>query len=368
LFWWYLVHTLQRVSAAWNGMIDGWRSIPHEAAELPAVYLRVMQSRGREVVHRITLAFYRADRRLYARWVAAEGALATAIQEQHLQEATCAEARSQYEAITASADAFDQKHNEPGAWYCPPGSYRLSVCLLAFADLPLTYWALQVFDLSNLYLIPVTILVVASLAVLGHFAGDYLRRLNLPIRRLLWGVLALAGFLTISLTYLRETALTGSETGTISPLASALVFVGITAVGFVLPALLSLHLRHMPLSGQVRRAKRQWQKQEGRVRGARRAVTRAQRLLAQARANRQTLFVTRQRQCELISAMTDKLMDIYATANVRWRKGHTYPPGLYAQPPVQVPEALLHLDWELPLADRYAKTHQAHDWGLRSAD
>lgn len=363
--WEWFIHVGQRLSSAWNGMLDGLRKIPHDNGELPSFYIRGLRDRGQETVDRIVEAFYRRDKGLYARWLGSEGRLVTARENLQLAQQRAGQLIARFEGLKAEARTLSAEVNPPGVWYCPAWAYRVAIVLLALADLPLTYWAFQVFTINTIYLILIAGLVVMALAILGHFAGEYLRRLKHPPGRQLWFIAALAGFLIISLTFLRESSVDGTPQR-VGPVATLLVFMGVTGVGFVLPTLLSLHVKHEPMAGELTWSRfNAWIARLG-VWLARRRVTRAQRRRERAIANRRSAFQVSRGRCTVVRSRTSRLMDIYMTANVRWREGHVIPPGFHHDlPTVSMPADLDHLTWD-PLPVSPASLDE--EWALQGTD
>jgi len=299
---------------------------------------------GQRLVHRAAIAFHRkvavADDRLLRAMITLEDSQAAA----KSARAEADQARAVLLAKQAEADQLHETLNPPsGPWTVARSTYKLAILAICVGDLPFTYLAFQTFDLDPVMTLVVSGLVVLMLGALGHFAGHYARRLRWREGLLLAVVITLAIGFVVSLTYLRETAMRAIVAAeAMDPIGPILVFATVTALGFVVPALLAYHVRQEPSAHMVRLAERRWRRSERSARRLERRLASARRTHQWAYHRRQALGAETQDRIEIIKQTTNGVLHKYRLHFVREREG-AEPPGMHPDqlPTIAYPARLL---------------------------
>lgn len=336
---------------------DAALMIPDDHDQIAPPAIQELRSRGQELADRIALRWQRQDEAAHLRYAecyhALKGAREAEIPPTRAEEG----ARTRYAEVRAHAAEVHERLNPPGArWYCSGSFYYIAVAILAALDVPLTAIAFETFGMDPLRTNLVAVLVVLLLTVIGHFVGHGLRRVR-------WGdgtvllllLLLISGGYIVGLGFAREQSITAVMLGepVLNHFWDVWLFIAVTTMGLVVPALLARHERDEPLAGAVRAARREWRL--GR-RDLDRALWRSNAEAARLRraiVRRQTARDSACREADLVRTRTRICMQAYVVTNVRTREGNLTPPGLReeALPAVSRPEPLsAMLAWDPPPA------------------
>ncbi len=335
---------------------DAALMIPDDTDPTPPPAIWELRSRKQELANRIALRWQLADEVAHTRYGAAVSGLQVARRSE--QEAAVREqaTRQRYEQVRSHAAEVHAQLNPPGErWYCSSALYYIAVAVLAVLDVPLTAMAFQTFGMDDLRTNLVAVLVVLLLAVMGHFVGHFLRKVRWGDGTvLLVSLLLISGCYIVGLGFAREQSITAVMLGepVLNHFWDIWLFIAVTLMGLVVPALLARHERDEPLAGPVKAARKEWRRAHRAWAQAADDALWCARELRRATVGRQARYEAVRREIEVIGARAHVCMQAYVVTNMRNREGNRLPPGLqqHALPSVEMPPCLsAPLTWEPPL-------------------
>ncbi|HWI60330.1 MAG TPA: hypothetical protein VNT75_00685 [Symbiobacteriaceae bacterium] len=367
------------MAAKWNGRKDGRSALPDSPGPNP--YYEFLARKGRRQSAEIGRRFWREDRRSKGRWVAAEGALRQAEFELPRLQDEAAAARQAYETERARDQEEAIALNPPGRAYIPVVLYWLLLALLIGGDAAISYTAfLTIGDVTPFLVAALALMVVVAMVVIGHVIGDRLRHGAAGAGTKI-GLVAIVVVISVVMTVYREQAQVEAlaaargaeiEAITITPGAPAaapspapvvaatpgmfdpsmlpafFMFLTVTMMGMVVPAILAYYVERRPRLLKVVQTYRISGWANARLHRGRRRLYKAGRRAAAARTHRFARY--REAQVRLDECRDDFywLMSAYATANMRVRGSQELHVSLRDKPLVPGRELLDDLDWTNP--------------------
>lgn len=367
------------LAAVHNGKKDARSALPDTPGPNP--YYEYLARKGRRRASVIEHRFWQEDRRNKHRWIEAEN-------EQHQAELELP--RLQQEADSAHhafeiERARDQEEaialNPPGRAYVPVVIYWLLLALLIGGDAAISYTAfLTVGDVTPWLVGALSLMVVVAMVVIGHVIGDRLRH-GAAGRWTKVGLVATVLVISVVMTVFREQAQAEALEATRSSQIEAIVitpgqpqpvpvpaepavefspamlpglfmFLTVTMMGIVVPAILAYYVERRPRLLKVMQAQYAAGRAKRQLDAARRRFYRANRRVAVTRSHR----VSRHQEARVrLDESRDAaywLMSAYANANMRRRGSQELHASLREKPEVPGRELLGELDWTYPQAQR----------------
>jgi len=361
---------LDLMGAKWHGRQDAQSALPDQPGPNP--YYEYLARKGHRRAGAIHRRFLKLDLRNQHRLIQAETAQRQAQVELPRLQAEADQHKQAYELERAHDQEEARGLNPPGRAYIPVVLYWLLLALLIAGDAAISYSAfLTLGDLMPWLVAALALMVVVAMVVLGHVIGDRFRHGH-GGRWGKAGLMLTVVAISLVMTLFREQAQQAAaeatrsvEIGTIiidgpaatAPVAMAgpaalesisafLMFLIITMMGIVVPAILAYYVERRPRLLKVVQVHWQHRRARARLIGGQRRLSRAGRRVAAARAERISRHA--QAQVRLDESRDDIfwLMSAYAQANMRRRGSQELPASLQERPAVPGREILAELDWK----------------------
>lgn len=390
----------------WNGYRDA-RSVLPDSQE-PNPYWEYLSRKGHERASRIERLFWQEDQKNKRRWIQAVNRQHQAEVELGWLEQESEKAQSAYQAERDRDRADARELNPPGRAYIHVAVYWVLLGLLIVGDAAISYSAfLSIGKVSQWQVVALSIMVVVSMVVVGHVIGDRFRhgQVSNKSKAVMFLVVVL---ISIVMTLFREDAQetarqatsasqldqiiltapapdsqapqtqsggSGSDTSAApatavqtpeSPSAQAsgesgwsfsldftmvvgfFMFLIITSMGIVIPAVLAYYVERRPRLLKVAEEYQRWQWARTRLYLGRKRLFLANRELARSPADRAARHVQAVARLNESREAIYYLMSLYANVNMRMRKRQGLAESLRDKPTVPGGEILGDLDWTNP--------------------